>query len=303
MRIRLLSPLLLAAAAHAQLAPPQIEPKGVVSAASYQAAEYPYPPTAPVLSGGSLISIFGQNLALETKAATSLPLPTTLGGTSVFYQDAFGGFRHTVYLLYVSPTQINAQAPAVIGPAAASPFWGPGASGYAGGDFVVQVGTQESAPERVLLHDSVPAVFTVANTNDQLANIVSARDGATISPARGAVAGEPVTLHLTGLGPARGGMPGVMSRNNIFNLVPDGQAAPLTGLYPVWTTPKVTIGGRPATVLFAGKAPGFVGLDQLNFVIPLDAPLGCTVPITITGDDYSSAPATLSVSADGGPCR
>lgn len=303
MRVLLFSFLSLMAA-HAQTVPPVINLGGIVSAASYQTGQYLIPPAAPVLSGGSLISIFGQNLAVGSIVATSLPLPTTLGSTSVLFQDS-SGFRHPVRLLFVSPSQINAQAPAQINIIVASSFWSPGRQGYAAGAFIVRVEVQESAGGPVLLHDSAPAVFTVPSASNQLAYLVSARDGALIAPTRGALPSEPVTLYLTGLGPARGGTPGVIDVAGDTSIirVPDGQPAPLTSAYPVWTIPTVTIGGRPATVLFAGLAPGFVGLDQLNFVIPPDAPLGCNVPITITGDDYSSAPATLSVSANAGPCQ
>lgn len=301
-------------AAHAQPAGPApvINPGGVVSSASYQAG-HSWRTTAGVLSGGSLITIFGQNLSVGTSTATSLPLPFTLGGTSVFFEQPYEPLlpvlRFRVPLLYVSPTQINAQVPTTYPSNATGSFWPPGPDGYAGGYFVVQVGTQESAGEPNYLHDSVPAVFTVPNTTGQLAYLVSARDGATISLSRGAQPGEPMTLYLTGLGPARGGTPGVFQPTNSGGIrVPDGEPTPYPGpvvgpVFSVWTQPTVTIGGRPAVVLFAGLTSGFVGLDQINFVIPPDAPLGCTVPIVITGDDYSSNPATLSISANAGPCQ
>ena len=35
-------------------------------------------------------------------------------------------------------------------------------------------------------------------------------------------------------------------------------------------------------VVFAGLAPGFVGLYQINAVVPPDAPLGLQIPLKIT---------------------
>ena len=74
---------------------PRVAEQGVVSALTNLAG-----PIAP----GSLLSIYGQNLA-RTAQAASLPLPTTLGGVSVL----INGFAAP--LLYVSPAQLNVQAP------------------------------------------------------------------------------------------------------------------------------------------------------------------------------------------------
>lgn len=68
----------------------------VVNAASYDAGVAP----------GSIISIFGTGLASQTAQAASVPLPATLGGTSV----TISGLGN-VPLYFVSPTQINAVVP------------------------------------------------------------------------------------------------------------------------------------------------------------------------------------------------
>lgn len=63
-------------------------------------------PVAP----GSIVTMFGSNLALTTEAASSRPLPTTLGGIRVHvrYRAAYSDSSDRVaQLLYVSPTQIN----------------------------------------------------------------------------------------------------------------------------------------------------------------------------------------------------
>ena len=63
------------------------------------------------LATDSLGSLFGTNLATESKAAESLPLPTTLAGSSAFIKDILGN-EHLAKMLYASPTQINFQMPA-----------------------------------------------------------------------------------------------------------------------------------------------------------------------------------------------
>jgi protocatechuate 3,4-dioxygenase beta subunit len=74
---------------------------GIVNAASYQAGIAP----------GAWITIFGQNLATATRTVATSDLvnntlPTTLGdvGVKINNKDAF--------IQYVSPTQVNVQAPA-----------------------------------------------------------------------------------------------------------------------------------------------------------------------------------------------
>jgi uncharacterized protein (TIGR03437 family) len=58
--------------------------------------------------------------------------------------------------------------------------------------------------------------------------------------------------------------------------------------------PQVTIGGRNATVLFAGLAPGFVGLYQVNALVPMDAPAGIQ-PVVITMNGVAAKTASLPV--------
>jgi uncharacterized protein (TIGR03437 family) len=73
--------------------------------------------------------------------------------------------------------------------------------------------------------------------------------------------GEVLTLYATGLG-------------TVDPAVPDGLAAPLQPLSHVTVQPVVSIGGIQAQVQFAGLAPGFAGLYQINAVVPSAAPAG-----------------------------
>src|SRR5258706_11849894 len=86
--------LLLTSLLHAQT--PIVNSGGIVNAASFAT------PVAP----GALISIFGVNLAPQIALASQIPLPTSLANVSV-------RFNNNVFapLLFVSPTQINAQLP------------------------------------------------------------------------------------------------------------------------------------------------------------------------------------------------
>ena len=81
----------------------------LVSAASYDAT---------TLAPEAIVSAFGARLATTTNAASALPLPTTLSGTTVNVKDSAGTERAAL-LFFVSPTQVNFQLPAgtAIGPA------------------------------------------------------------------------------------------------------------------------------------------------------------------------------------------
>src|SRR5262249_28388332 len=80
---------------------PIINPGGIVNAASFQ----PWDQPGHILAPGSIAAIFGQHFATETVEATSVSLPTVLGGTSVIVNGS------PAPLFFVSPSQINFQVP------------------------------------------------------------------------------------------------------------------------------------------------------------------------------------------------
>ena len=57
----------------------------------------------------------------------------------------------------------------------------------------------------------------------------------------------------------------------------------------------VTIGGIPAGVMFAGLAPGFVGLYQINVTIPTGIQSGNNTMSLVLVDNISSTPVQLAV--------
>jgi uncharacterized protein (TIGR03437 family) len=104
--------------------------------------------------------------------------------------------------------------------------------------------------------------------------IIAAPSGA-FPGSRPAMKGEYLSIYLTGLG-------------TVQNEPADG--APATGLSATLAQPTVDIGCLdssgaltfcPATVLFSGLAPGFVGLYQVNIQVPQTANSGSTVPLRL----------------------
>src|SRR5450759_312481 len=91
--------LLFSTTGVAQTIIPSINQGGILNAASLGAD--PLNVAAP----GSLITIFGTNMATGSASATSTPLPLNLNGTVVQIGNSFAP------LIFVSPNQINAQVP------------------------------------------------------------------------------------------------------------------------------------------------------------------------------------------------
>jgi uncharacterized protein (TIGR03437 family) len=57
----------------------------------------------------------------------------------------------------------------------------------------------------------------------------------------------------------------------------------------------VSIGGQPAEVLFAGIAPGLIGIYQVNAVVPSGIEHGASVPLTLSVSDQISPAVSLTV--------
>jgi uncharacterized protein (TIGR03437 family) len=168
-------------------------------------------------------------------------LPTTLPGSNV--RIAVGN----VYArpLYVSPTQINFIVPA----------------GLRGGiDVPVRVHVWGLyGPEvRLRLEAAAPALFQ----GDPQFAVAARPDGSVITYDKPAAAGDIVTLYATGLGAT---LPPVLESELAT------RAAPLERLDDFRVELDGTVLPRES-VLYAGVAPGFAGLYQINLVLPASTP-------------------------------
>jgi len=75
--------------------------------------------------------------------------------------------------------------------------------------------------------------------------------------------------------------------------VPSGEAP--DGLSGTVNPVSVSIAGIDSEVYFAGLAPGFVGLYQINVRVPAGTPSGAAVPLTVTVAGATSKAAELAV--------
>jgi len=250
-------------AAHSQT--PSVPAGGVINAASGASV------TAPV-APGSLVSIFGSNLASGLAQADSIPLSTSLNSVSV----TFNGIPAP--LLFVSGGQINAQLP-----------WNVLTSGTTGtANVVVTRSGQPSTAQSVPVGPLSPGIFAVNNI------AISINSDGTVAAAPGAIPGlntrpakigDPagLVIYCTGLG--------------AVDSAPANGAASLDKLRTATTTPTVLIGGKAATVVFAGLTPQFVGVNQINVAIPAGTPTGDRVSLQISvGGVTTSADIVMAVS-------
>jgi uncharacterized protein (TIGR03437 family) len=193
--------------------------------------------TAP----GSIASIYGTNLASGTCKADRIPLPTQLQCSNT--KVLFNGREAPLY--YVSPDQINAQVPFESGPGMISVN-------------IIRDGLQSGA-EVINVQNQAPASFTINQQGTGYVAMQHANYNA-VTPANPMRPAETGIFYGTGFGQST---PPVAT----------GQGTPTDQLYRT-AVPTVRIGGQTADVLFSGKAPFFVGLDQINATLPATLPTG-----------------------------
>lgn len=234
-----------------------ISPIGIVNAANFAPITNPIAP-------GELVSLFGTGLASATAQASSLPLPTMLGGVQVTVNG------QAAPLVYVSANQLAFLVPSAIAPA----------NGIYYATIKVTNSGKASNAVTVYTANSAPAVFSRGSSGfgpaaAQLPNY------SLITSTNPAKAGETVIVYLSGLG--------IVSPS-----VVDGTAAPSNPPSTVTTSPLVDFSGIGGSVVFAGLTPGGVGLYQINAGVPTGTGVGSVYLDISTPDAYASA-ATISI--------
>ncbi len=162
-----------------------------------------------------------------------------------------------VGLQFVGPTQINAILPET-----------------ARGLVTLEVRNAEGAHQmNVLVEAASPAIFTQNGTGLGAAAAIDAINGTLNTPQRAAPGGGVVAVFATGL----------------------GATEQRDGLAWATTATVVELGGVQVTPVYAGRAPGFAGLDQVNFVVPADAPRGAAVRLRLISNGRASNETTLAI--------
>ncbi len=216
---------------------------------------------APVVAPGGLGTIFGYSLADTSASATVVPLTRNLGGTQV----TVGGFPAP--LLYVSPSQINFQVPWEL-------------AGQSQATVVVTTAAGNSSTAKVNLSAVAPAIFT-ANGSGVGQGDVFTLQFQYAEAATPATRGQYVVIYSTGLGT-------VANQPATGATVSDASATTVQ-------VPTVTIGGVQASTNFAGLAPGYVGVYQINALVPATITAGAAVSLSLSSGGMSSKTVTIAV--------
>ncbi len=261
---------------------------GVLNAASYaKDANGQGSPVAP----GSLVQIYATLPGANSESSSTVRLPTSLGGVSVTFNNI------PAPLSAVVPAGtfpfINAQMPFEVLPAG---------QGSATANVVVTVNGVSSATRPVPIVPAAPGVFTIPPTGQ--ANVVLVYVDPADGTAKIAAPASQSALFSIPAAPIPRGTSGFFYATGLGVLTPaiaNGDAPSLTALNAVVhyaAMPTILIGGITAEVDFAGQAPGYPGVNQVNIVIPNGAPTGNAVPLqilTADGKIISTPGATIAI--------
>jgi len=246
---------------------PTVTENGIVNSASG------IPPSLPggALAQGSFFTVFALGVGpTPPQQVEQFPLPTNLGGTQV--QIRQGTRTVDCYLVYSSNTQINGIIPsnAPLGDA----------------EMIVTYSGRPSRPVTVRIVRNNFGIFAtsqgrgpgiIQNFLTQLEQPLNTRS-VTAKPR------QIIILWGTGAGP-------ISTPDNV---------APTAGNLPYPF--EMTIGGKPVTLLYNGRAPCCSGVDQIVAEVPADAPTGCFVPVQVKAGDVWSNVVTMAIDANGQTC-
>ncbi len=199
-------------------------------------------PVAP----GSLLSIYGSGFAVAENVSPTLPLPTSVTGTTVNINN------NPVPILYASAGQMNVQVPYEISP----------------GTAVVTVNNACGTSPPVVFQVSQAAPYILQGASGDV--VAFNQDNTLNSLANPAPAGSVITLFLTGIGP-------------VDNAVATGAGASGTPLSSATLPNSATVGGWGSKVDFLGLTPGTAGVAQADLTVPGLSPGAYSVVVTVNG--------------------
>jgi uncharacterized protein (TIGR03437 family) len=214
------------------------------------------------------------NLALEAAAASFTPETVVNAATfapgiapggivSIFGAGLSGAGTTTTVdidganaaILFASPFQVNAVVPA----------------GVTSGPHAIRLKSAfGSAQQTVTVSAVAPGIFTMGSPD---AGAILNPNNTLNSPASPVSRGQYLSIYVTGLG-------AVVAQGSLF----------------ATTTPvTVVVGSLELSATFAGLAPGFIGLYQVNVVLPASMPPGLSIPLYLKQGGQASNQVLVSI--------
>ena len=235
---------------------------GVIGGGAVESAAAPSSAVAP----NSLASLYGANLAPGVAQASVQPLPLVLGSVTLSVTDA-AGVERAAPLLYVSPGQINFEVPDGTAPGLATLV-------VAGQTFTAAV--QSVAPTLFSMNGAGSGVAAATAIVVQAANPSLQSSVPVFQCAGSSCASVPIVLGVdTSVYVSFFGT-GIRNRSSLANVA-------------------VTINGIGVPVLYAGPAPGFTGLDQVNAGLVLSLRGSGESNVVLTVDGQAANTVTINV--------
>jgi uncharacterized protein (TIGR03437 family) len=215
---------------------PAINAGGVVDAASYSGGR--------AVAPGSIISVFGTGMGDGTGSALTIPLPygivTPTASVAFSFDVPSASVSVPGRFFYASPNQLNVQVPWEL-------------AGYSSAIVKVIVNFTYSAEYTLPLATYSPGFFANTVAGQSIAAALDSTNK-VVTTSNAVARGSVVQLFMNGLGPVQN---------------PPASGTAVTTVDSTTTTPTITIGGETASVSYSGLAPYFVGLYQVNALVPL----------------------------------
>ena len=198
---------------------------------------------------GSLISIFGANMAPGVEAGPRDALAQSLQNVTVRVENTF------LPLVFVSPGQINAQLPGGMSPGLRN--------------LVVRWEGLPETSAQFTVARSAPALFATEISGASL-GLFLGTSGQTVTPDQPALAGDVLRLIGTGFGP-------------YVRTPPDGFLFDETAGFKLADVVAVVLGdGTKLDVLYAGRSSAGVGIDEVRFRLPASPADAGTIALKLT---------------------
>lgn len=227
------------------------------------------------IAPGSMFIVKGNFAAPVGLKLAPLPLPTSFNGISLSLVPDSGSVANPIqpYIYYIfGAQQVTSNQLAAVMPSSTPP-----------GRYTLRLTTGSETASAAALVVATKFRLLANNQNGYSTAVVQDQNYNRVLFTAPAHPGDILILWGLGLGPisaADNVAPGPINLQSKLDV-------------------HAAVGGIDAPVLYAGRAPAFPGIDQINIVVPPNAPTGCNVALGIIAAGQPSNPVTVPIARPG----